>query len=80
VFVADRWGRFRSSGKFSVAPSPTALTTEPDQHSSYRLSATPSFDIPEFLLKRLLKRDASQMIRRLQAEIVARSRRVASPR
>jgi hypothetical protein len=42
---------------------------------AYRLTAKPSFDVPEFLLKRLLKRDASQMIQRLQAEIVARSLR-----
>jgi ribosome-associated toxin RatA of RatAB toxin-antitoxin module len=42
---------------------------------AYRLTAKPSFDVPEFLLKRLLKRDASQMIQRLQAEIVARALR-----
>jgi ribosome-associated toxin RatA of RatAB toxin-antitoxin module len=41
---------------------------------TYELSAKPSFDVPEFLLKRLLKRDASQMIERLKAEIGARAR------
>lgn len=41
---------------------------------TYELSAQPSFDVPEFLLKRLLKRDASQMIARLKAEISARAR------
>ena len=40
----------------------------------YDLTATPSFDVPEFLLKRLLKRDALQMIERLQTEMTARSR------
>ena len=35
----------------------------------YELAAKPSFDVPEFLLKRLLKRDAQEMIRRLQDEM-----------
>lgn len=43
-------------------------------HVTYELSAKPSFDVPEFLLKRLLKRDASQMIERLKAEIASRAR------
>lgn len=47
-------------------------------HVTYELSAKPSFDIPEFLLKRLLKRDASQMIERLKAEISARARQPAN--
>jgi ribosome-associated toxin RatA of RatAB toxin-antitoxin module len=41
---------------------------------TYELSATPSFDVPEFLLKRLLKRDASEMIERLKVEIETRAR------
>jgi ribosome-associated toxin RatA of RatAB toxin-antitoxin module len=41
----------------------------------YQLTAKPSFDVPEFLLKRLLKRDARQMIERLQAEMAARFRK-----
>jgi ribosome-associated toxin RatA of RatAB toxin-antitoxin module len=36
---------------------------------TYELSAKPAFDVPEFLLRRLLKRDAQTMIRRLQDEI-----------
>jgi ribosome-associated toxin RatA of RatAB toxin-antitoxin module len=40
----------------------------------YVLTAKPSFDVPEFLLKRLLKRDSTEMIRRLQVEIASRSR------
>lgn len=43
-------------------------------HVTYELSAKPSFDVPEFLLKRLLKRDASQMIERLKTEIGSRAR------
>jgi len=45
----------------------------------YELSAKPSFDVPEFLLKRLLKRDALQMIERLQAEMTAKSRAEKRP-
>ena len=40
----------------------------------YRLNAKPSFDVPEFLLKRLLRRDALHMIERLKLEIAARAR------
>jgi ribosome-associated toxin RatA of RatAB toxin-antitoxin module len=40
---------------------------------TYELSARPSFDVPEFLLTRLLRRDARQMIEHLRAEIAARS-------
>ena len=43
-------------------------------HVTYELAAKPSFDVPEFLLKRLLKRDASQMLERLKAEIASRAR------
>ena len=39
---------------------------------SYRLTAKPVFDVPGWLLSRLLKRDASEMIERLRAEIAAR--------
>jgi ribosome-associated toxin RatA of RatAB toxin-antitoxin module len=38
----------------------------------YELAAKPSFDVPEFLLKRLLKRDAQEMIRRLRDEMTRR--------
>ena len=43
-------------------------------HVTYELSAKPNFDVPEFLLKRLLKRDATNMIERRKAEIGARAR------
>jgi ribosome-associated toxin RatA of RatAB toxin-antitoxin module len=38
----------------------------------YELTARPSFSVPEFLLQRLLKRDAARMVKGLQAEIVRR--------
>lgn len=40
---------------------------------TYELTAQPSFEVPAFVLKRLLKRDAAAMIGRLQAEIVSRA-------
>ena len=42
-----------------------------DTKISYRLTATPRFDVPSWLLTRLLKRDAIEMIERLRAEILA---------
>jgi hypothetical protein len=39
----------------------------------YDLAAKPSFEIPSFVLKRLLKRDAVQMIGHLRTEIAART-------
>ncbi len=52
-------------------------TWQVSQHDSltvidYQLSAKPSFEVPGFVLKRLLKRDAAQLIDRLKAEIAAR--------
>jgi uncharacterized protein YndB with AHSA1/START domain len=38
----------------------------------YHLTAKPSFDVPAFVLKRLLKRDSAQLIDRIKAEITAR--------
>jgi hypothetical protein len=39
---------------------------------TYELTAQPGFDVPGFLLSRLLKRDAGRMIARLRQEIAAR--------
>ena len=39
----------------------------------YQLGAKPRFDVPAFVLTRLMKRDATQMIQRLQAEIAGRA-------
>jgi carbon monoxide dehydrogenase subunit G len=46
----------------------------------YELIAQPSFDVPEFLLKRLLRRDAGQMIEGLRREIAARAARQTTAR
>jgi hypothetical protein len=42
---------------------------------TYELIAKPAFDVPEFILKRLLRRDSLEMIERLQREIASRSQR-----
>ena len=54
--------------------------SEQDGHAvvTYELLARPAFDVPEFLLTRLLKRDAERMIGRLRTEIAARA--AAAPR
>jgi ribosome-associated toxin RatA of RatAB toxin-antitoxin module len=66
----DRGGRSfaRYEGAWTIADhdGSTRLT--------YDLTAQPLFDVPEVLLKRLLRRDATQMIARLTAEIEARAR------
>jgi carbon monoxide dehydrogenase subunit G len=43
-------------------------------HVAYELTARPAFEVPEFLLRRLLKRDSTRMIQLLTAEIAARHR------
>jgi carbon monoxide dehydrogenase subunit G len=40
---------------------------------TYELTADPSFDVPGFVIKRLLRRDSAQMIDRLKGEIAARA-------
>lgn len=40
----------------------------------YRLTAKPSFSVPEFVLTRLLKRDAGRMIEGLRTEMARRAR------
>ncbi len=42
---------------------------------TYELRAEPGFDVPEFILKRLLKRDSAQLINRLRTEFTARDTR-----
>jgi ribosome-associated toxin RatA of RatAB toxin-antitoxin module len=41
---------------------------------TYELTAQPGFEVPEFILKRLLKRDSGVMIHRLRSEFAARAR------
>jgi hypothetical protein len=50
------------------------------QHDSltvvdYQLKANPSFDVPAFVLKRLLQRDSALLIDRIKAEIASRDSR-----
>ena len=52
-----------------------AVTEDGRTIVSYELSAKPGFDVPEFILKRLLKRDSAQMIERLRREIGERAAR-----
>jgi ribosome-associated toxin RatA of RatAB toxin-antitoxin module len=52
----------------------TISEREGETRVTYELAADPSFDVPEFLLKRLLQRDAGHMIERLKGEIEARAR------
>jgi carbon monoxide dehydrogenase subunit G len=45
----------------------------------YQLAAKPRFDVPAFVLTRLMKRDAIQMIERLRAEITRRAASALRP-
>ena len=69
----DRCGR-----SFSSYDGAWTITEQVGQTAiAYQLTAKPTFDVPEFLLKRLLKRDAKEMIERLTKEIAARASDVA---
>ena len=65
----DRCGKSfeRYEGTWTVSDTDGRTTI------GYRLTAKPAFDVPAFLLKRLLKRDALQMIGQLQTEIASRA-------
>jgi ribosome-associated toxin RatA of RatAB toxin-antitoxin module len=66
----DRCGRSFAvyEGAWSVRPSAggTAIT--------YQLAAKPSFDVPAFLLKRLMRHDAVELIANITNEIAARAK------
>jgi carbon monoxide dehydrogenase subunit G len=68
LIFRDRCGRsfvrYEGAWRVSEQNGRTALT--------YELTAEPSFEVPGFLLKRLLRRDSTQMIERLQREIATR--------
>ena len=65
--------RDRCGASFSRYEGGWTLTETGDRTLiAYELTAHPSFDVPEFLLTRLLKRDSTRMIQRLQAEIAVR--------
>lgn len=67
----DRCGKsFKSyQGSWRVEPKGTGSIV------TYELNAQPGFDVPEFILKRLLKRDSGQLINRLRIEFAARAAR-----
>jgi hypothetical protein len=70
--------RFRDrSGQSFVRYEGQWTLRDQDGHAliGYQLMAEPGFDVPEFILTRLLKRDAGRMIERLRAEIAARGGR-----
>jgi hypothetical protein len=70
VFFRDTCGRsfeiYDGSWKLSGLDGRTVI--------HYELNAKPKFDVPEFLLERLMRKDAQRMMERLRAEIEARSR------
>ena len=61
-------------GEWRLAPTAGETTVV-----TYTLIAKPSFSVPDFVLKRLLKRDAVAMIARLQAEMALQEHRPAPP-
>jgi carbon monoxide dehydrogenase subunit G len=64
----DRCGRsfaqYDGAWRVASGQSQTVIT--------YELKAQPTFDVPGFMLKRLLRRDSTEMIDRLQREIASR--------
>jgi len=66
----DRCGKsFKHySGSWTLLPAGSRTTL------TYELTAQPDFGVPEFIIKRLLKRDAGEMIVRLRGEIATRGR------
>ncbi len=68
--------RFRDrSGKSFIHYEGAWRVVERDGQSeiTYDVQVQPNFDVPEFILKRLLKRDAGRMIDNLRAAIAARA-------
>ena len=63
--------RYEGAWRLSHYNGQTAIT--------YELTAEPSFEIPEWMLKRLLRRDSGEMIERLRREIAARATPNTSP-
>jgi ribosome-associated toxin RatA of RatAB toxin-antitoxin module len=70
IRFSDRCGESFSRYDGTWTLTERAATTQ----ITYELEAQPSFDVPAFLLRRLLKRDASQMIERLRTEMASRAR------
>ena len=75
IHFVDRCGKSftRYEGTWRVLPQGSGARV------TYQLTARPAFDVPEFILKRLLKRDSGQMIDRLRREIAARAEPAVHP-
>ena len=75
IHFVDRCGTSftRYEGTWRVLPEGNGARV------TYQLTARPAFDVPEFILKRLLKRNSGQMIDRLRREIAARAEPVVDP-
>ena len=75
LIFRDRCGqtftRYDGAWRLSSEDGHTVIT--------YELTAEPSFDVPGFILKRLLRRDSRRMIVSLQREIAARAAIDAAP-
>jgi ribosome-associated toxin RatA of RatAB toxin-antitoxin module len=75
LIFRDRCGRsfarYEGAWRLSQQDGHTAIT--------YELTAEPSFDVPGFMLKRLVRRDSAQMIERLRREIAVRATPAAAP-
>ena len=57
--------RYEGSWRLTAQGEKTAIV--------YRLTAQPAFDVPEFMVGRVLNRDAADMIKHLRAEIARRA-------
>ena len=70
IRFSDRCGKsFKQyDGSWTLLPAGSRTTL------TYELTAQPDFGVPEFIIKRLLKRDAGEMIARMRGEIAARGR------
>lgn len=80
VHEADDAVRFTDVSKRSFSEYTGAWRLEPHAAGTvvaYELTAKPAFSVPEFVLVRLLKRDAHEMIDRLREAIAARDVRQA---
>jgi hypothetical protein len=71
----DRAGRSfkRYEGSWSLAAAGPRTTV------TYELTAQPSFEVPEFILRRLLARDAKRMIEGLRLEMARRNATSTGP-
>ena len=76
VRFRDRCGRSFTHYEGSWRVAEVRTSTE----ITYQLNARPSFDVPNFLLTRVLKRNATRMIDQLRDEIASRAEETAVQR